>query len=94
MWSRIQMPRPCVASTRSLSRGWIRKSFTGTVGRFDPNRTQCAPASIDRKKPNSVPANSRSGFFRSSCTDFTTRSAGRSPAIDVHVFPKSVDRYR
>ena len=60
------MPRPCVAAIRSLSRGWISRSWNATVGMFSFRLLHCLPASTEKNTPNSVPRNSRFLFFRSS----------------------------
>ena len=59
----IQMPRPCVASTRSCVRGCTTRSRTATDGKSLP--LYCAqrwPPSMLIHRPNSVPRNSRLGF--------------------------------
>ena len=59
--SMIQMPRPCVASTRSPSRGCTTRSRTATRGKSPPrNSAHCAPLSGEMNKPNSVPRKSKS----------------------------------
>jgi hypothetical protein len=45
--SMIQMLRPCVDNTRSLSRGWTRISSIRTTGRFVMNGFQLLPSSSD-----------------------------------------------
>ncbi len=65
--STIQMPRPCVATTRASSRGWIARSRTATLGKSPPlKRAHCCPPSTEIHSPNSVPRNSSCGLTRSS----------------------------
>ena len=91
----IQMPRPCVAITRSPSRGCTWTSRTATAGKLPPlNCAHVPPPSIEIHKPNSVPRNS-SDF----CTvsSLITCAYPRTPlsgdTMRVHVLPKSVVRY-
>ncbi len=83
----IQMPRPCVASTRSFSRAWIFMSHTGTAGKLPVSWLQCPPRSVLKKAPNSVPVNSRLGWRGSSRTTSTPDIAGRLPLIDFQLLP-------
>ena len=48
MSSTIQMPRPWVASTRSLSRGWTARSRTATVGNVAALELRPVRAAVDR----------------------------------------------
>ena len=43
MSSSTQIDRPCVPKIKSLSRGWIRMSSTGTVGRLSVSGIHVAP---------------------------------------------------
>ena len=86
MLSSTQMLRPCVPTMRSLSRGWIRMSSTGTFGMFRLSDDQVAPPSIEKWMPRSCPRKSRPAFrgcSRSRCTDV----AGRPDVIARHVWP-------
>ena len=85
------MPRPCDASTRSLSRGWITRSLKGSVGMLFFNSIQFVPPLRVKNSPISVAANNRCGFLTSSRMVRTTRPAGMSPAIEMKVFPPSDD---
>src|SRR5690242_11616983 len=90
--SRIQMLRPCVATTRSFVRGWTRMSAYSVVGRLPVRRLQCAPLSSVTKRKRSVPANSTFGLPGYSAM-LRTEASGGSPALtDFHVLPKSVVR--
>ena len=84
------MPRPCVAMSIALSRGWIVISSTRMFGKFAPlSRRQLLPRSIERKMPVSVGRYSTSGFFRSSVIDRAT-SPLRFALSDRNVAPKSL----
>ena len=54
--SMIHTLLPCVASTRSLSRGWTRMSSIRTTGKLGMKRCQLPPSSNETNRPNSVPA--------------------------------------
>jgi hypothetical protein len=54
-WSRIQMDRPCVASSIALSRGCSVISSIRTVGRFPLMRCHVLARSSDTNSPASVP---------------------------------------
>ena len=61
MSSRIQMLRPYVATTRSLS--FTTMSRYDVLGRFSINDCQLSPSSKLTYIPLSVPANSRPAFL-------------------------------
>src|SRR3990172_8442610 len=87
--SKIQMLRPWVPSTRSLSRGWISMSSNSVVGRLGINRVQLAAASFEAYSACSVPRNSNRGF--AGCSVMTlTEPDGRPPIRAVQVRLKSV----
>src|SRR6266853_1946675 len=92
MSSIIQIPRPCVASTRSDSRGWTTMSRTATEGKPLPLYcAHCLPPSMEIHKPNSVPRKSRLESIVSSvmtCAYPVTPLAALTSG--VHVLPKSV----
>ncbi len=90
MSSMIQMPRPCVASTRSDSRGCTTMSRTATAGKSLPLYcAHCPPPSTEIHKPNSVPRKSRrwiDGVFRDDVRVATTPlsfEVQRSPGLAV-----------
>ena len=81
--STIQIERPCVPAISSRSRGWMRRSCTGTVGRLSMKRRQDAPRSSEAYTPRSVPTKSRfslRGSSRTTCTK--SERAGRQPRRD------------
>src|SRR5688572_27864441 len=86
MSSTIQMLRPCVPSTRSLSRGCTTTSSTRTVGRPLMNFFHSRPPLSETKKPYSVHAYSRLRLRGSPSTQLTLPS-GRFDEIDVHDLP-------
>ena len=77
MSSAIQMLRPCVATIRSLSRGWIQDVVRahGRVIVHEP--LPGLPPSSEMNSPNSVPTNSRSLFFGSSRIDLHVAVGGQ-----------------
>ncbi len=67
MSSTIQIPRPCVATTKSESRGCTTMSRTATFGNSCPLYcAHCFPPSRENHNPNSVPKNSSFGTTGSS----------------------------
>jgi hypothetical protein len=64
--STIQNPRPCVAAISSRSRGWMRRSYTGTDGKPLANFAHVRPRSMDAYTLSEVPTNSRSRLYGSS----------------------------
>ena len=97
MSSMIQIPRPCVAITRSLSRGWIARSRTATPGSSPPvYRDQCCPPSTDTQSPNSVPEKQQLRVDQILLDHVRVpahRRGVRRRDERVQVVPKSVDRY-
>ena len=87
--SATKMPRLCVATTRSFSRGWMSRSCTiGYGGRPVPNGAHVFPPSSVANTPISDPTNSRSAFFLS-CANAYTVPSGRPLPMAVQVSPKS-----
>src|ERR1043166_6101660 len=79
------MPRPCVPTIRSLSRGWTRMSSMRMIGMPELNGFHSCPASIETNNPFSVPTDSRSLLRGSSRTTLTVPHAGRLLTSEVHV---------
>ncbi len=92
--SMIQMPRPCVAITRSPSRGCTWISRTATLGKLPPlNSAQVAPESGEIQRPYSVPTKSRPRSTASSLMTWAyPRTPCSGPTIRFQVFPKSAVR--
>ena len=96
MSSSTQMPRPCVATSRSLP--FTSRSRTEVFGRLFASDCHVSPSSNDTYTLLSVPANSRP---RVTGSGRTTRarlplgsSTGRPAMIFTQVRPKSRVRYR
>ena len=81
------MPRPCVAAIRSLSRGWISRSWNATVGMFSFRLRHGLPASSETKTPNSVPTNSRLRVLRVLADDVDGLAVGNASGEVVQVLP-------
>src|SRR5450830_1022907 len=95
--SAIHRLRPCVAAISSWSRGWICRSYTGTVGRPLMKRVQVAPLSMDAYTATDDPTNSRLalvGSSRMTCRKSPGASLGRLLTIDRNVLPPSFVAYR
>ena len=99
----LRRPRAAPSSRRGRrSRGRTRRprgrsraaGWRGRGRRWSARRRRAspsgAPPSVVKKRPNSVPAKSRSGFTWSWTTRQTRCRAGRSPAIERQVRPRSV----
>src|SRR5205823_9856231 len=91
MSSRIQKPRPCVPTTRSLS--CTTRSRADVGGRLRRSACQWRPSSNETYTPRSVPAYKSPRRAGSSRTAFTTAFAGSPSTISVQVRPPSPVRY-
>src|SRR5574338_1138166 len=65
-------------------------SLTAIVGRPDFSCVHTFPPSEEKKIPNSVPANRRSGFTKSWAIVCTLPFSGKLPEIEIQDFPLSV----